>query len=111
MKTLLKRLLSSRRVMWGCLLFLIVYVGSYAVLSSLGNYKGNVGSQEKVGLYLSSISDRDEWQPRAVIVTTVTDFPFSGSSTILANPAGYLFMPLVYFDRLLIHPTKVGISK
>ena len=86
----------------GFVLFLIVYVGSYTTLSLQGSYADNVGSLAKIGIYIASISDRDEWQPKSV---TVTGFPDSAFS-VFANPVGYLFMPLVYIDRLTVHPTK-----
>jgi hypothetical protein len=102
MKTFLKRLAGSRKVKYGFLLFLILYVGSYTVLSLHGNYEHNVGSLAKIGICIASMSDRYEWQPRLIIVTGFPDSYFS----VFANPSGYFFMPLVYVDRLLIHRTK-----
>jgi len=102
MRALFKWLVGSRRVRFSFLIFIAVYIGIYAVLSSGGHYVDNVTSEEKIGIFCLCASDRDEWQPKAVIVTGDSDSHFS----LFANPSGYFFMPLVYVDRLWIHHTK-----
>ena len=72
------------------------------MLTLQGSYADNVGSLAKIGIRIASISDRDEWQPKSVIVASFPDSVFS----VLANPPGYFYMPLVYIDRLTVHPTK-----
>jgi hypothetical protein len=81
---------------FGCL-----YLASYLFLSFQGHYEDNGTSVEKTGIYCWTISDRDEWQPKLLIVAT---WPHSHS--LFANPSGYFFLPAIYLDRLLIHPTR-----
>ena len=85
------------------LLGLAAYMGLYGTLSLFGRYWDNVGSLTQLGIWCRGISDRDEWQPRHVIVTC---FPGAGWS-VRANFAGYLFLPLVALDRSICHPTQL----
>src|SRR5439155_13376711 len=61
-----------------------------------------VESLTKLGIITRGVSDRYEWQPLFVIVTR---FP-GQHSAMRANAGGYLFLPLVWLDRGLCHPTR-----
>ena len=97
----LRKIVRSRRFRGGIFVFGSLYFASYVFLSFHGHYEDNGTSVEKTGIYCWTMSDRDEWQPKSVIVVT---WPHSHS--LFANPLGYLFLPVVYLDRLLIHQTR-----
>jgi hypothetical protein len=113
LEALMKSLFSSRKGRFGILLFLAVYSGVYALLSSKGHYMDNLSSLEKIGclknlaVRMSYDADRQEWQPKSVIVTR---FPKNTGDPFLihihANASGWFFMPLVCVDRLFVHKTK-----
>jgi hypothetical protein len=95
------------------LLCLAAYIAVYALLSSDGNYEDNLSSLKKLGCLnniatLSMVADREEWQPKSVIVTSFPDgFHDPFLIPIHANLPGYCFMPLVCVDRIFIHKTKI----
>ena len=97
----LRNLIRSRRFRLEVFVFGGLYFASYLFLSFFGRYQVNSTSVEQIGRYCWPISDRDEWQPKLVVVVT---WPYSQS--LFANPLGYFFLPAVYLDRLLVHPTR-----
>jgi hypothetical protein len=98
----LRHLIRSRRFRLGVFVFGSLYLASYLFLSFFGRYQNNSTSFDQIGRgWCWPISDRDEWQPKLVIVVT---WPYSQS--LFANPLGYFFLPAVYLDRLLVHPTR-----
>ncbi len=113
LKALLKSFFTSRKGRFGILLFMTVYFGVYALLSSNGHYVDNLSSLEKLGCFrnlamtMSYDADCEEWQPKSVIVTR---FPKDTGDPFLihihAVPSGWFFMPLVCVDRLFVHKTK-----
>ena len=114
MREFLKWSCGSRKGRFVFLLCLAAYIAVYALLSSDGHYENNLSSLEKFGclrniaMTLSMDADRDEWQPKSVIVTS---FPKGFRDPFLihmhANLPGYCFMPLVCVDRMFIHKTKI----
>jgi hypothetical protein len=100
MNALRKRLGGQKIKFWICIV-LGVYFGSYLMLSLFGRYQDNMASLEKIHMGCLCISDRDEWQPKSIIVTS---FP-GNQSSLLASPLGYLYLPIVFFDRVSFHPT------
>jgi len=97
----LRKFVGSRRFRFGIFVFGVLYLASYLLLSHYGHYQNNCGGVEELGIYCWTIADRDEWQPKWVIVAI---WPHSHS--LFANALGYFFLPAVYLDRLTIHPTR-----
>jgi hypothetical protein len=86
-------------------LIITAYVTLYATLSLCGQYKDNMASLQKLGIWCKCISDREEWQPAFL---TVTQFPRNAlgrEGRISASLTGYCFLPLVLIDRHYLHPT------
>jgi hypothetical protein len=69
---------------------------------------GKVGVLKNYVQIASVDSDREEWQPKGVIVTLFPEGWNDGSHFyhIHANTLGFAFMPMVFVDRLLVHHTK-----
>jgi hypothetical protein len=78
------------------------YLAVYTGLSLLGRYQDNIESLDKLGIITKGMPDRNEWQPILIIIT---HFPHR-DSILRSNVPGYLFMPLVFLDRHLCHPTE-----
>jgi hypothetical protein len=85
--------------------------GAYAVLSSKGHYRKNVDSYIEAAridaISSEPDSDREEWQPKWIIVTRYPKADYLPlSNSIHASLSGYLFSPLVVVDRLFVHRTR-----
>jgi hypothetical protein len=107
MKPLLKSVCTLRIVKWAVLtLLLAVYVGTYAMLSFRGHYEPNMS--------WGGLSDVYEfWQPKSVVICrTPVGYDDSGHRVYFyGNTAGYIFMPLVYVDRIFIHTNRPIVPK
>ena len=87
---------------------LLVYLGSYALLSGAGRYVPAVATVSD-GRQTAVAVDRLVWQPpycrwsqwRTSDGRLITD----------ANLAGSLYLPLIAFDRARIHPTQRLITR
>jgi hypothetical protein len=89
-----------RRVGIGIAVFLVLYVGSYVVLSATGGWV--VSESGELRMFLA-VSDIFEWQPR---YGSCERFRWSGGDYGLrADALGYFYAPLILFDQHFIHRT------
>jgi hypothetical protein len=88
---------------------IVLYAGSYSVLSAQGDYfwsqSGKLRYNNGTGL---AVTDCVVWQPRWLYCEPFVNV--YGTSTSRGTVLGYFFMPLLQCDRKWIHPTKPHFS-
>jgi len=82
---------------------LAAYVVSYVILSLCGAYEFGQSGKMRYSFGLS-VSDIEQWQPRFVHCRIFQQV--DGTTTLQANPLGYVFAPAILLDQKLFHPTK-----
>jgi len=90
-----------RRLLIGCAI-VVLYVGSYAVLSFTGGWIVSISGEFRPieGIAMTDIL---EWQPRYGYCRRIRNV--SGGYRIDADPLGYVYCPLVLLDQRYVHRT------
>lgn len=84
----------------------VVYFVVYVVLSAMGDYRFPAfGDPHSADLAPASMKT-DVWQPAGVEWRILK--LKSGGTRIQANALGWIFLPLLFFDRQLAHPSLPG---
>ena len=93
----------KKRWLWVLAIMLIVYVGSYCVLSHFGAYC--IGKSGKVRLSLTGSAwfDTVYWQPK--FVWGQLFYTIRGKWTYHGNVLGSLYAPLLILDQKYVHET------
>lgn len=98
-----KKTMRKRLLLCGALLLLLLYVGSYCVLSALGGY-----SPAKTGNYRLNVGtaffDIQLWFPRYGYAQLYTKI--DGTRTVHADNIGLFYCPLIILDQQYIHKSK-----
>ena len=92
-----------RRYLFTVLTAVLLYVGSYCCLSVSGEYYFGQSGRVRYGFGLS-FSDISIWHPRFLQWQRFTSV--GGEETTRGNILGYIYCPLIEFDRWLVHPTE-----
>jgi hypothetical protein len=82
-----------------------MYVLTYVVLSSLGQYRPV--SLEVTNVAKFELNDPWIWHPAGMNWHQQNQF---GKPGIVANLPGWVFLPLLLLDRQLVHPTRQDIE-
>ncbi|MHC4474706.1 MAG: WG repeat-containing protein [Planctomycetota bacterium] len=98
----LSRRLTWRRVLVGVLCIVIVYVGSYCILSALGRYIFTQSGNYRYSFGLS-VTDIVQWQPKYAFGQRFLNI--AGKDTFRAGPLGLFYLPLILFDQKYVHKT------
>lgn len=86
------------------LLLLVMYCGSYTVLSLLGEYQITMSGERRYTTGLA-LFDIYKWTPKYVVFEIYTNV--RGKRKIRGcNSLGAFYSPLVYLDRTFFHKTK-----
>jgi hypothetical protein len=81
----------------------ILYVGSYVVLSSIGEYRASISGRVRCQSTGMGLHDAGIWEPKGVYWDPYLDV--SGRRTNRATLLGWFYSPLVALDRRWVHPT------
>ena len=84
-------------------LLLSFYVGSYALLSACGSYRGRPSGEMRYGFGLA-VTDLSLWCPAGMIWERRKSI--DGEYVIDADLAGWFYYPLIQLDRTWFHPTE-----
>lgn len=98
------RHLNKRQKIGLCILVVIVYVGSYTILSVCGEYQISMSGENR---YYGGIAFMDmyKWIPYGIVCEVYRGV--SGREEIRGlNLLGALYSPLVWLDRRYIHKNK-----
>jgi hypothetical protein len=89
-----------RKLVFGLLSVLVLYVGSYAILSATGGWV--VSESGEVRMILA-VSDIFEWQPRYGFCERFRRI--GGEYKLRGDYLGYCFAPLILLDQYYVHRT------
>ena len=81
---------------------LVVYLGTYCLLSCNGGYVWTQSGEVRWSFGMSA-TDLEQWQPRFIFCQRFRQI--DGTYTTRANLLGYFFAPLVFFDQVYVHKT------
>ena len=100
----MRRRLSKRlRVVLVLAALLVVYVGSYVVLSARGDWYWSQTGKLRYDFGFA-VSDVERWFPARAHWEPFRDI--HGDDTSRGDLPGYLFSPLIRIDRAWIHPDR-----
>jgi hypothetical protein len=80
-----------------------IYLGSYTILSSNGEYVWTQSGEVRYSFDMA-MTDLEQWQPYKAHCQIFRSI--SGRLTLRGNFLGYLYSPLIIIDQKFIHPTK-----
>jgi hypothetical protein len=94
------------RIGIGLLVVLILYIGSYCVLSALGENRFGQSGRARYGSTGFAASDIVIWYPK--FLSYQADFMgVSSEIRTRGNGLGYFYSPLILLDRKLVHKTEL----
>jgi hypothetical protein len=94
----------SRRRRWGriALAAALLYLMSYVVLSALGAYRPDISGRMRWAGGMG-LTDCEFWQPLGMYHKGYLSV--GGTRRTSADPAGWLYAPLISVDRAWVHKT------
>lgn len=93
-----------RKIFLCVLMFLILYIGSYTILTCMGNYIWSQSGEYRWNTSYVSVTDVLIWKPKLIWWRIFRNI--DGEYAVQANLLGYLYTPLIYVDQIYIHKTK-----
>ena len=96
------RLLKYKKRVVGAFVFIVLYVVSYCVLSTYGEYTPTQSGllRYKMGL---SVTDSQHWQAKYTNLRIYYDI--EGDCAVQGGFLGYFYFPLIALDRKYVHHT------
>lgn len=93
-----------KKMKFGVLAVLLVYVGCYAVLSANGEYRYAQSGQLRLG-HVLAVPDESAWQPLGCRYQRKFK-NMLGEYESRGNTLGLFFSPLIILDRQFVHQTE-----
>lgn len=94
--------ISGKKIVLGLLATSVVYIASYAILSTRGGYVFTQSGKIRIGI---SLDDEWIWMPRYGWAQSY-QWPDGRNTVRVSGLSGWLYLPLILADQSWVHPTQ-----